>query len=85
MSITSSESRRPFGHPWVSPPSTPRRFGLFVTGIARLSRSTSASFGPVKFSFGTPVRRTATRSSRPFSGAPSLYSLLITAARIGLS
>ena len=37
MSITSSSRRRPFGQPCVSPPSTPSRLGLAVTGIVRLS------------------------------------------------
>ena len=76
MSMTSSPSRRPFGQPWLSPASTPSRFGFFVTGMLRLRRRTSASFGPVKFSFGTPVRRTATRSSRPCSGTSELVQLV---------
>ena len=61
------------------------RFGFFVTGMLRLRRRTSASFGPVRFSFGTPVSRTATRSSRLCSGTSSLYSWLIAAASSGVS
>ena len=41
MSTTSSASRRPFGKPCRSPPSTPNRLGFFVTGTDRLSRSIS--------------------------------------------
>ena len=41
MSITSSASRRPFGKPCRSPPSTPSRFGSFVGGIEVFSRSIS--------------------------------------------
>src|SRR5688572_27835438 len=41
MSRTSSASRRPLGKPWKSPPSTPRRLGLAVTGVLMLRRSIS--------------------------------------------
>src|SRR6185437_11395253 len=41
MSTTSSVSRRPFGKPCVSPPSTPSRLGFAVGLIDRLSLSIS--------------------------------------------
>ena len=43
-------------------------FGLAVGAIAVFSRSRSALRSPVKFSPGTPVSSTATRSSRPVVG-----------------
>src|SRR3954452_23515353 len=41
IATTSSPTRRPFGKPARSPPSTPRLFGLAAGGIARFSRSMS--------------------------------------------
>ena len=45
---TSSNTRRPFGKPARSPPSTPRMFGLLLGGIEVFSRSMSACTAPVK-------------------------------------
>ena len=68
MSVTSSASRRPFGKPWKSPASAPSVLGFAAGGIAVFSRSRSACTFPVKFSPGTPVSSTATRSSRSAVG-----------------
>jgi hypothetical protein len=63
------------GKPAMPPPSTPKTLGLLAGGIATLSRSRSASLGPVKFwkpgisPDGIPVSSTATRSARSASRA----------------
>src|ERR1035441_6527025 len=79
MLTTSSKTRRPFGKPALSPPTTPRMaaFAGAVGSIATLSRSMSAFVAPVLFwnpamsPAGTPVSRTASRSGRVFEEFPA--------------
>ena len=84
MSTTSSKSLRSFGNPCRSPPSTPSRFGFFVTGVDMLSRNISDGanfFGSTSALFSCELRR---RSSVPnvnrkiFSGtaSPSASTLM---------
>ena len=75
MFTMSSATRRPFGNPARSLPSTPSELGDDDGGIATLSRSMSAGVLPVKFwkpgmiPAGSPVSRMATRSARGFVSA----------------
>jgi hypothetical protein len=78
MFTTSSATRRPFGKPARSPPSTPRLLGDADGGIAMFNRSWSAWVGPVNvwnvgltIPSGMPVSNTAARSAR---GLPELTS-----------
>ena len=74
MVTTSSKTRRPFGKPARSPPSSPLLLGrvdeLVAGGMAKFSLSMSAWTVPVKFwkppmiPEGRPVIKMAVRSAR---------------------
>ena len=59
MSMTSSPSRRPFGKPCRSPPSTPSRFGSAVGLIEVFSRSISEGWISPLSAFSTWLFRSA--------------------------
>ena len=79
IATTLSATRRPFGNPAASPPSSPKMFGLFVGvgAIEVFSRSMSASTGPVRLvnpvisPAGMPVSKIASRSARGFPDSPA--------------
>ena len=57
---------------------------VLLTGIPKVTFTGNTAADELRINLAIPVRSTCTRSSRFVSGAPSLYSLLITAARIGV-
>ena len=84
MSMTSSASRRPFGKPARSPPSTPRRFSVARRRGAEVDlERVNRLAGLCWFRPGTPWSRASTMSVRSVSLTPRLNSAFMSFASSG--